>query len=80
MKNAFAIVEYEEEASVDKAMAFAGEHRVGDKANVRVSRRELKEFVSRVHTSGEKKREQLEKLKDEALVVNKILDKCETVS
>ena len=47
--------------------------------NLKVSRRQFKEFVSRVPNHGDKKKELLEKMKDEALQVNTILGKCETV-
>jgi len=45
-----------------------------------VNKRQLKEFVSRVPNRTDKKTEALDKIKTEALVVNKILGKCHTVS
>ncbi len=45
-----------------------------------MQKRQLKEFVSRVANNGEKKKELMDKLKEEALVVNTLLGKCETVS
>ena len=62
---------------MEKALA-AAEHKVNNK-NLKVSRRELKEFVSKLPQSGELKKEVIEKLKEEALAVNIILGKCETV-
>jgi RNA recognition motif-containing protein len=77
-KNQFAIIEYESEESVEKALEFKGYHHVFEK-NLKVSRRQLKEFVSRIANNGEKKKEILEKAKEEALEVNKMLAQCETV-
>ncbi len=45
-----------------------------------MNKRQLKEFVSRVPNRTDKKTEALDKIKTEALVVNKILGKCLTVS
>jgi RNA recognition motif-containing protein len=77
-KNAYAIVEYERETSVDNAVNSSQEHFVNGR-HLKVSHRQVKEFVSKVGTTNEKKKEALEKLKEEALVVNKILAKCESV-
>lgn len=77
-KNAYAIVEYEFEESVEKALHFTGEHRVNDK-NLKISRRQLKEFISKLTNNTDKKKEVLDKIKEEALVVNKKLGKCESL-
>jgi RNA recognition motif-containing protein len=77
-KNAYAIVEYESETSVENAVNSTQEHFVNGK-HLKVSRREVKEFVSKIGTTNERKKEALEKLKEEALTVNKILAKCESV-
>lgn len=47
---------------------------------LKISRRQLKEFVSKLTNNTEKKKEVLDKIKEEALVVNKKLGKCESVS
>lgn len=77
-KNAYAIIEYESESSVQKALAVQS-HVVNGKL-LKVKQREIKDFVSRVGVNNEKKREALEKLKEEALAVNKILVNCDSVS
>ena len=48
--------------------------------NLKVTRREVKEFVSRVSNNADKKKELVEKMKEEALIVNTMLGKCETVN
>lgn len=47
---------------------------------MKVTRRQVKEFISKLPTGNDKKKEALDKLKEEALNVNKILGKCENVS
>ena len=78
LKNSYAIVEFEESESVENALNCA-EHKVNGK-NLKISRREMKSFVPKVSTNGEKKKETLEKLKEEALAINTILGKCESVN
>ncbi|CAF1021580.1 unnamed protein product [Brachionus calyciflorus] len=75
-KNAYAIIEYEDEKSVEQALEIK-EHKLNGK-NLKVSRRELKQFVSKIASSHDKKKELMDKLKEEALTVNTILGKCET--
>ena len=78
-KNAYAIIEYAEEKSVESVLVFKSEHTVNEK-NLKVTRRQLKEFVSRINNNVDKKKEIMDKLKEEALVVNTLLGKCETVN
>ena len=78
-KNAYAIIEYEEEASVENALASQTEHRVNEKS-LKVSRRQVKEFVSRFNNGIDKKKELMDKLKEEALEANKLLRQCDSVS
>lgn len=59
-------------------MAHKSEHKVNEK-NLKVNRRQIKEFVSRITNNGDKKKELLEKMKEEALAINTLLGKCETV-
>ena len=47
---------------------------------MKVTRRQVKEFISKLPTGNDKKKEALDKLKEEALNVNKILGKCESVT
>ncbi len=77
-KNSYAIVEYEHESSVDKALEASSDEHVVNGKHLKVNRREIKEFVSKTGHLNEKKKEALEKLKEEALLVNKLLDKCES--
>ena len=48
--------------------------------SLKVSKRQLKEFVSRIANNGDKKKDLLEKMKEEALRINILLGKCENVS
>ena len=78
-KNAYAIVEYESEMGVEEAMSRPiAEHTVNGR-QLKVSRRELKEFVSKISANNERKKDSLERLREEALTVNKILGKCGSV-
>lgn len=76
-KNAYAIVEFESESGVENSLAFSKDHLVNGR-HLKVARRQLKEFVSKIGSNNEKKKETLEKLKEEALVVNKLLAKCDS--
>ena len=60
-------------------LAFKNEHTVNEK-NLKVIRRQLKDFVSRINNNADKKKEIMDKLKEEALLVNTLLGKCETVN
>ena len=64
---------------MDNALNYKEEHRVNEK-NVKVNRRQVKQFVSRIGNNADKKKEILDKLKEEALAVNTLLGKCETVN
>lgn len=67
---------------MEKALS-ASEHKLNGKS-LKISRRELKEFVCKsagAAASGQiEKKELVEKLKQEALSVNTIWGKCESVS
>ena len=63
---------------MENALNYKEEHRINDK-NVKVNKRQVKEFVSRISSNADKKKEILDKLKEEALIVNTLLGKCETV-
>ena len=67
---------------MEKALG-ASEHKLNGKS-LKISRRELKEFVCKsasAAASGQvEKKELVEKLKQEALSVNTIWGKCESVS
>jgi uncharacterized membrane protein YvbJ len=78
LKNSYAIIEYENEQSVENCLSFT-DHKVNNKS-VKVTRRQVKEFISKLPAGNDKKKEALDKLKEEALNVNKILGKCENVS
>ncbi len=60
-------------------LACKNEHKVNEK-NIKVTRREVKEFISRISNNADKKKEIVEKMKEEALAVNTLLGKCETVN
>jgi RNA recognition motif-containing protein len=76
-KNAYAIIEYADDESVDNALKY-DDHKVNDHS-VKVSRREVKEFISKTSHTNKKKIETLEKQKEEALNINKLLQKCQSV-
>ncbi len=78
-QNAYAIIEYETDESAEKALSHKEDHLINNRL-LKVNKRQLKEFVSRVPNRTDKKTEALDKIKTEALVVNKILGKCHTVS
>ena len=64
---------------MDKALNYPLPHQINEKT-VKIKRREVKEFVAKTGpTTAEKKKEILDKLKDEALAINTILGKCQTV-
>ena len=60
-------------------LACKNEHKVNEK-NIKVTRRVVKEFISRISNNADKKKEIVEKMKEEALAVNTLLGKCETVN
>ena len=73
-------MEFENRESVEKVLNHPQLHQINEKA-VKVKRREAKEFVLKSGPStAEKKKEILDKLKDDALTINTLLGKCQTVS
>ena len=79
LKNSFAIVEFENEESVDKVLEVK-DHKLNGKT-LKITRREIKEFVPKIGgaSSEVEKKELIERLKQEALGVNTVLGKCESV-
>ena len=78
LQNAYAIIEYHDEESVERALKQA-EHVINEK-HVKVRHRVNKEFVPKVVNKVDKKKELLEKMKKEAIALNVVLSNCDTVS
>jgi hypothetical protein len=77
-QNAYAIVEFANEESVENALNHTGAHRVNGR-NLKCKRREVKEFVSTIPKGTDRKKKVLDQLKQENLEINTLLAKCETV-
>lgn len=78
LQNAYAIIEYDNEDSVEKALAHQSDHMVNGKS-LKVRKRQLKEFVCKLPNKTSKKLEVMDRIKSEALLVNKMLGKCHSV-
>jgi hypothetical protein len=78
LQNAYAIVEFDQEESVERALNNISGHRVNGR-NLKCKRREVKEFVSTIPKGTDRKKKALDQLKQENLEINTLLAKCETV-